>query len=296
MSRCLELLAFCFTLLVVFMGIAAGSTFVPRLVQTVDAALHGKPWEGPALALLVAGSCGPILIGAGMAGGMSWLLWTARGLCQRMKEFPEEPWLWRTEWRRRQVRLSNKVATGFLVSAIICYLLIIAPLGIYLASIKNAGMVYTFLVALLLFLLLFTWRQWANRKRNRSVLTFETLPGQINGEFCGVVTLPLEFPNGTAFHVRLMCEETLVNHARSGNTNDGYSMLTNTQNGRSRSDSQTSKVYDETKLITPQASQMTPGSTSVPVSFVIPGNLPSTGTITQPGDSGIHTASTRHYC
>ena len=285
----------CFVQCVALIGIVVGSNYVPELARVVRALMNGQPWHGPELARLVACVCGPILMGAGVTVGLYWYVSDSSRLRQRKASFPDQPWLWREEWQAKQIRLSNRAGLGFLAAAMLAYVLIIFPLGIYLASLKNAGMVYVFLVALALFLLLFIWQQWINRIRNRSVLNLETLPGRINGDFSGLVTIPLSFPEGTTFHVRLRCEETVLPHARSGNTNDVISVLTNTQNGRSRSYSHTSTVYDDTKLVTPEASHTTPGSTSVPLSFVIPGNLPSTGTIIEPAGSGSNTAATRHY-
>ena len=285
----------CFTQCVALIGIVVGSNYVPELVRVLQEVMKGQPWQGPELARLVACVCGPILMGAGVTVGLYWYVSDSSRLRQRIASFPDQPWLWREEWQAKQIRLSNRAGLGFLAAAMLAYVLIIFPLGIYLASLKNAGMVYVFLVALALFLLLFIWQQWINRIRNRSVLNLETLPGRINGDFSGLVMIPLSFPEGTTFHVRLRCEETVLSHARSGNTNDVISILTNTQNGRSRSHSHTSTVYDVTKLVTPEACQVTQGSTSVPVSFAIPGNLPSTGMITKAAGSGSNTAATRHY-
>jgi hypothetical protein len=286
----------CFIQCVALIGIVVGSNYVPELARVVRAVMNGgQPWQGQELARLVACVCGPILMGTCLTVCLYWYVYASSLLRKRVASYPDQPWLWREEWQAKQIRLSNRAAVGFLAAATLAYVLIIVPLGIYLASLKNAGMVYAFLVALALFLLLFIWRQWVNRIRNRSVLNLETLPGWINGDFSGLVTMPLAFPQGTTFHVRLRCEQTLVNHARLGNTNDAVNVLTNTKNGPSRSDSQTSTVYDDTKQVTPEASHVTPDSTSVPVSFVIPGNLPSTGTITEPAVSGSNTAATRHY-
>ncbi len=289
------LLLFCFVQCVALIGMIVGSNYVRELVRVLRGVMKGQPWQGPELARLVACVCGPILMGAGVTVGLYWYVSDSSRLRQRIASFPDQPWLWREEWQAKQIRLSNRAAVGFLAAATLAYLMILLPLGIYLASLKNAGMVYVFLVALALFLLLFIWQQWINRIRNRSVLSLETLPGRINGDFSGLVTIPLSFPDGTTFHVRLRCEETVLSHARSGNTNDVISILTNTRNGRSRSHSHTSTVYDVTKLVTPEACQITQGSTSVPVSFAIPGHLPSTGTITEPASSGSNTAATRHY-
>ena len=280
---------------VALLGLVVGSNYVPELTRVVRAAMNGQPWQGPELARLIACVCGPILMGAGLTVCLYWYVYASSQLRKRVASFPDQPWLWREEWQARRIRLSNRTAVASLAAATLAYVLICFPLGIYLASLKNAGMVYAFLVGLALFLLLFIWRQWVNRIRNRSVLTLDTLPGRINGDFSGLVTMPLSFPKGTTFHVRLRCEETLEHHARTGNTNDAFSVLTNSQNGRSRSFSHTSTVHDDTKLVTSEASHVTPDSTSVPVTFAIPGNLPSTGTIIKPAGSGSNTASTRYY-
>lgn len=280
---------------VAFIGVVVGGTFVPELTRIIRAAMNGQPWQVPEFARLVACVCGPILMGSGVTVGLYWYIYELIRLRKRMASFPDQPWLWREDWQAKQIQLSNRAAVAFLAAATLAYLLIVVPLGIYLASLKNAGMVYAFLTALALFLLLFILQQWINRIRNRSVLYLETLPGRINGDFSGLVTLPLSFPQGTTIHVRLRCEETIVSHARLGNRNDAVSVLTNTQNSRSRSDSQTSIVYDDTKLVTPEAGPVTSDSTSVRVSFAIPGNLSSTGTVTKPAGPGSNTAETRHY-
>jgi hypothetical protein len=280
---------------VALIGIVIGSNYVPELTRVVRAVMHGQPWQGPELARLVACVCGPILMGVGVTVGLYWYVSASSRLRKRVASFPDQPWLWREDWQAGKIRQSNRADVGFLAAATLAYVLVFFPLGIYLASLKNAGLVYAFLVAVALFLLLFIWRQWVNRIRNRSVLNLETLPGQINGDFSGLITMPLSFPNGTTFHVRLRCEETVVSHARTGNNNDAFSVLTNSQNGRSRSYSHTSTVHDDTKLVTPEASHVTAGSTPVPVSFAIPGNLPSTGTITKAPGSGSNTAATCHY-
>ncbi len=288
------LLIFCFVQCVALIGIVVGSNYVPELTRVIREVMKGQPWQGPELARLVACVCGPILMGAGVTVGLYWYVFDSSRLRQRIASFPDQPWLWREEWQAKQIRLSNRAAIGFLAAATLAYMLIVVPLGIYLASLKNAGMVYVFLVALALFLLLFIWQQWINRIRNRSVLSLETLPGRINGDFSGLVTIPLSFPDGTTFHVRLRCEETVLSHARSGNTNDVISILTNTRNGRSRSNSQTRPFMTSqncgTRSLPHYAAQY-----FVPVSFAIPGHLPSTGTITEPASSGSSTAATRHY-
>ncbi len=145
------------------------------------------------------------------------------------------------------------------------------------------------------FLLIFVWRQSINWNRNRSVLQLETLPGRISGEFRGLAMIPVSFPEGVTFQVRLLCELTQTTHARLGNTNDPVSVLTNTQNSKSRSETRTSIVYEAKNLSTPAEHLTTPHGTSVPVTFAIPGNLPSTGTVSEPAGSDSNTGVTRHF-
>lgn len=294
MRKFWKLVLCCFIQFVAIIGFIVGCNYVPPLVQVVRAAMTGQPWQLPELARLVACVSGPGLIGAGLTAGLYWFIIAQSRLQKRVAAFPDQPWLWREDWQAKQIRLSNRAAVGFLTAATLAYLLILMPLGIYLASLKNAWMVYTFLAVLALFLLLFIWRQWINRIRNRSVLNFETLPGRINGDFSGRAIIPLSFREGTVFHVRLRCELTVVNHARSGNTDDAISVLTNTQNRKSQSVSHTSTVYDDTRLVTPAVDHDVPGSTTVPVLFGIPNNLPPTGTTFESAGADSNTAVTRH--
>ena len=137
----------------------------------------------------------------------------------------------------------------FCLFATTCFVLIALPPGIYLASLKNPGMIHAFLAVPALFLLFFMRLCWINRLRNRSTLRLETLPGLIGGSFAGIATVPLSFPKDTTFHVKLRCEVSQRVPTALGTRGDVISVLTNSQNGPYRSDVQTSTVDEEVKLV-----------------------------------------------
>jgi hypothetical protein len=124
----------------------------------------------------------------------------------------------------------------------------LGPLGIHLASHKNAGAVYAFLGVLAAFLGLFAGLQWVNRRRNRAELELQTLPGRIGGRFAAIATIPEAFDPGTGVRVTLRCVLTQSTAVGSGNTDDAVSVLTDTRNARRRSDSSTSTVFEDTRL------------------------------------------------
>jgi hypothetical protein len=275
-------LAICgFAQFIALIGVLIGCGFAPQLGQLISSAMNGHPWQVGELARLVACTCGPILFGSFVTLGLIWYVRSSFQLWKRMADFPEQPWLWRADWEDGLIRLSNNAALAFFVVATISYLLIALPLGIYLASLKNARMVYAFLAVLALFLLFFLRMFWVNRTRNRSILQLETLPGVVGGRFSGIATVPLSFPKDTTFHVKLRCELSQRVHTPSGTRSDPISVLTDSQNGSSRSDTQTSTVYEDEKLVTPEDDTLTSQSTAVRVAFEIPANLPSTGTVTE---------------
>lgn len=270
-----------FAQFVALIAILIGCGYVPQLAQLVTSAMNGLPWQGSELARLVACTCGPILLGTFVTLGLMWYVRSSFQLWKRMADYPEQPWQWRTDWESGVIRLSNNAAAIFFVIATTSYLLIALPLGIYLASLKNTTMVYAFLAVLGVFLLFFMRILWVNRLRNRSTLQLETLPGVVGGRFSAIATIPFSFPKDTIFHVRLRCEVSQSSHIPSGRRDDAISVLTNTQNGPHRSDSQTSTVYEDVKIVTSEDAGAATESTSVRVAFEIPENLPSTGTVTE---------------
>ena len=276
------LLAICgFAQFIALIGILIGWGFVPQLAQLISSAIDGQPWQVSELARLVACSCGPILLGTFTTLGLIWYVRSSFQLWKRMANFPKQPWLWRPDWEAGLVRLSNIAAITFLIVAGTSYLLVALPLGIYLASLKNAKMVYAFLAVLALFLLFVMRMFWVNRLRSRSTLQLETLPGEIGGRFSGVATIPLSFPKDTTFHAKLRCEVSRRSHIPSGTQGDVITVLTDSHNGRYRSDTQTWTVYEDAKLVASEDAGLASQSTSVRIAFEIPANLPSTGTVTE---------------
>jgi hypothetical protein len=283
------LFAICgFAQFIALIGILIGGGFVRQLAQLISSAISGQPWQVSELARLVACSFGPILLGTFITLGLIWYVRSSLQLWKRRADFPEQPWLWRSDWEAGRIRLSNNAALVFCLVATTSFVLIALPLGIYLASLKNPGMVYAFLAVLALFQLFFMRLCWVNRIRNRSTLQLETLPGLIGGSFSGIATVPLSFPKDTTFHVKLRCELSQRVHTPSGTRGDVISVLTNSQNGSNRSDAQTSTVYEEVKLVASEHDGMDTPVTSVRIAFEIPANLPSSGTVTEVGAGEHH--------
>ena len=276
------LLVICgFAQCVTLIGILIGCGFVPQLTQQISSAIDGQPWQVSELARLVACACGPILIGTYITLGLIWYVRSSFQLWQRMADFPDRPWLWRPDWEVGRIRLGNNAAIVFCLIATTSFVLIALPLGIYLASLKNAGLVYTFLAAVALFLLFVMRMCWINRTRNRSTLQLETLPGEVGGRFSGIATIPMSFAGNATFHVKLSCKVTQNVHKLPGLRTDALSVLTDTNNGPNRSDTQTWTVYEDVKLVESDNASLGSQSTSVRVAFEIPANLPSTGTVTE---------------
>jgi hypothetical protein len=197
-------------------GILIGWGFVPQLAQLISSAIDGQPWQVSELARLVACTCGPILLGTFTTLGLIWYVRSSFQLWKRMADFPSSPGFGVLTGKPALIRLSNIAADHFSCIATTSYLLIALPLGIYLASLKNAKMVYAFLAVLALFLLFVMRMFWVNRLRNRSTLQLETLPGVVGGRFSAIATIPLSFPKDTIFHVRLRCEVSQSSHIPSG--------------------------------------------------------------------------------
>ena len=112
------------------------------------------------------------------------------------------------------------------------------------------------------------------------MLQLETLPGVVGGRFSGIATIPLSFPTEATLHVKLRCEVSQRVHTPSGTRSDPISVLSDSQNGPYRTDTQTSIVYEDEKLVTSEDAGAKNQNTAVRVAFEIPANLPSTRTVT----------------
>jgi hypothetical protein len=282
MSRIIEFLIFSFVQLTALTGILIGCGYIPPLVRLVSAASDDQPWNVAETARLTAIVCGPVLIGLlVMIGSILYMVYLHR-LRKRMAAFPNEPWLWRTDWAAGLVRLSNRSAVTTTIITTVFYVFVILPLGVFLASVKNTAMVYGFLGVLGLFMLVFFRILWANRRWNESELQLVTLPGLIGEQFSAVATIPEMFPEAQTFQVKLRCELTQSHGSRSGGKDDVVSVLTGTKNNhRSSSYSHTMTVYEDCRSIEIRWPDDGSGRTKFPVTFDIPAAQQPSGKRTQ---------------
>jgi hypothetical protein len=295
MARILELAIVCVALLVALVAIRVGTLYVPELVRAVSAALGDGPWRAGELGRLVASALGPMLVGGLVCLGLLAYLVSAHRLRRAMAASPDQPWRWRSDWAAGRIRLSNRAPVAALVIATVLYAFVVVPLGIHLASLKNAGAVYAFLGVLAAFLGLFAGQQWVNRRRNCAELELQTLPGRIGGQFAAIATIPEAFDPGTGVRVTLRCVLTQSTAVGSGNTDDAVSVLTDTRNARRRSDSSTSTVFEDARLATVEDRGGSPRDARIRVVFDIPPELPATGVVFSGGGSDGSSRVTRHY-
>lgn len=208
---------------------------------------------------------GPCYVGLSMILGAQWILRRLVRMSHRERTHPDQPWMWAEDWAERRIRLNNKPAafiTGFFVGL---YLLVLVPLGIVLASVKNGALVYSFLAVAGFVLWAIARWMWRNRHWNRSELQLDTLPGVVGGEFRATATLPFELPNETALKVRLRCEEASQLHEEQHRRENKQS-------------SQTMSVilWDEEQVAVTCSAMAGTQQTLVPVQFQIPGDCSPT--------------------
>ena len=277
MPRFLEIAICLVAQCVAAIGILIGFGFVNPLFRYASAVLQGQPWQGGELARLVACVCGPIFLGLLVIAGLTWHLWSSAVTRKRMRIFPDQPWMWRADWAKKRVQLSNRVVVWFAVLSATFYGLVAVPLGIYLASRKNAGLVYSFLGVVVFILLIFFRIRWINRRWNRSDLQLETLPGVVGGTFSGVATIPESFPAGTVFRVALRCDQTRSTSSNPNRTEDLADIVLGTKPDRGRSTLVTTTIYEDHRVVSVEPASHSAEVTVFPISFQIPGELPSSG-------------------
>jgi hypothetical protein len=283
MPRFVEILISVFAQSVAAIGILIGWGYVAPLVQYVSAAMQGQPWLAGELALRIVRVTGPVLLGMSVIVGVVWLLWSSHVTRTRMRQHPTEPWMWQPEWAEKSIQLSNRLAIGIVAVSATFYGLVVVPLGIYLASLKNAWVVYSFVRVVVFFLLIYFRILWVNRRWNRSHLQLDTLPGVIGGHFAAVATIPESLPAGTVLRVALRCDMT----RRSSTPADGREDLVDAVIGTQRSSNghstmRTSSIFEDSTTVTIEtatgdAAPRPAPETVIPISFPIPNDLPSSG-------------------
>lgn len=278
MPRLIEVAICVFAQCVCVLGILMGLGFVTPLLKYASGAIQGQPWLGGELARLIALVCGPVLVGLFTFVGLAWHLWSSQVKRQRMRQYPDQPWMWQSDWAEKSIRLSNYLALYITIIASALYVLVVAPMGIYLASLKNATLVYLFVGAVGYFLLVFFRLLWVNRLWNRSSIQLETLPGVIGGLFEGVVTIPESIPEGTVMRITIRCDMTRSARTSPDGKEDLVDMVTGVErSSHGQSSSQTQTIYEDVRLLTITRTSLESEATVLPVSFQIPGKLPSSG-------------------
>lgn len=279
MPRFVEILISVFAVCVAAIGILIGWGYVAPLVQYVSAAMQGQPWLAGELALRIVRVTGPVLLGMSVIVGVAWLLWSSQVTRNRMRQYPDQPWMWQADWAEKMIRLSNRSAIWIVVLSTAFYSLVLIPLGIYMASIKLNWVVYSFLGAIGFFLLIFSRILWVNRRWNRSFLRLDTLPGVIGGRFAGVATIPESLPIGTVLRVTLRCNITQSSSTPADGRKDLVDAVIGTQrSSNGQSSLQTSTIFEDHFMFTVDPTASTADATTVvPIAFPVPPDLPSSG-------------------
>lgn len=298
MPRLIEVAICVFAQCVCVLSILIGLGFVTPLLKYASSAIQGQPWHGGELARLIALVCGPVLVGLFTFVGLAWHLWSSQVTRRRMRQYPDQPWMWRSDWAEKSIRLSNYKTLWVTIIASVLYGLVVAPMGIYFASLKNASLVYSFVGAVGCFLLIFFRLLWVNHRWNRSSIQLETLPGEIGGRFEGVVTISESIPEGAVMRIALRCDMTRSARSSPDGREDLVDLVTGmerTRNGQSSSQTQT--IYEESRLFTVTRSSLESAATKLPVSFQIPGHLPSSGKQLPSASDGLsHRTRINDYC
>lgn len=278
MYRLLEIAIYLLAMGVGAVGILFGLANVSQLVSYAAGAANGPAWQIGELGRRVTLVNGPIFMGLFTVVGLAWHLVSTQAIRKRMREFPGQPWMWQSDWAAKSIQLSNRSTIGITIIASTLYGLVVVPMGVYLASLKNAGLVYAFLGAVGFFLLIFFRLLWVNRRWNGSNMRLETLPGVIGGRFAGEATLPEAFAEGTVFRVTLRCEMTRSVNSKGRTTDDLTNVALGTERTRgSHSHTYTQTVFETHHLITVDPALLASETTVLPISFDVPPNLPSSG-------------------
>ena len=134
MPRLIEVAICVFAQCVCVLGILIGLGFVTPLLKYATSAIQGQPWHAGELARLIALVCGPVLVGLFAFVGLAWHLWSSQVTRQRMRQYPDQPWMWQVDWAEKSIRLSNHKTLWVTIIASALYGLVVVPMGIYFDS------------------------------------------------------------------------------------------------------------------------------------------------------------------
>lgn len=297
MPRLIEIAICLFAQCVSVLGILIGLGYVTPLLKYASTAIQGQPWQQGELARLIALVCGPVLVGLFTFVGLTWHLWSTQVMRQRMRKYPEQPWMWQSDWAEKSIRLSNHTSLWITIISTALYSLVVVPMGIYFASLKIASLVYLFVGAVGCFLLIFFRLLWVNHRWNHSSIQLGTLPGVIGGQFEGVVTIPESIPEGTIMRIALRCDMTRSARSSPDGNEDLVDMVTGMERSRNgQSSLQTQTLYEEIRRFNVARTSLESAATVLPVSFQIPKNLPSSGKQPSASDGLSFRTRITDYC
>jgi hypothetical protein len=232
------------------LGISNAGTFF----EVLNGLAQGQPWDYAEFAKRLAAFSSPTGLGVALIVGLELLLRHGRVTHARSLRFAEQPWLWRPEWAKRRIRLSNRKVVAACLAALAVFGLVMVPVGLWMASQKAATVVYVFLGLTGTLLLAVMRMVWLNRRWGRSELEILTLPGVIGGPFRGTVLLSEALPEGTALRVTLKCTRHCTSTMRpSGDTH-----------------SVTDTIWQDQKILLTALSMDRPNAVAIPCSFAIP--------------------------
>ncbi len=243
-----------FAQLLMIVPIGIGISNAGSFFELLNGLIQGQPWNYAEFAKRLAAFSSPTGLGVALIVGLELILRQGGVGDARSLRFPEKPWLWKPEWAKRRIRLSNRTAVVAFLAAFGVYGLVLVPVALWMASQKAATFVYVFFGLIGLFLLALVRMTWLNRRWGRSELEILTLPGVIGGPFRGTVLLSEALPEGTALRVTLKCVRTRTFTMRpSGDTH-----------------SVTDTIWQDQKILLTALSMGQHDAVAIPCSFAIP--------------------------
>ena len=232
------------------MGISNAQSFFDLL----NGLAQGQPWDYAEFAKRLAAFSSPTALGTALIVGLELILRQGKQAETRAHLYPDQPWLWKPMWAERRIKLSNRSVVAACLAALAVYGFVLVPVGLWMASQKQATVVYVFFGLIGLFLLAVIRMMWLNRRWGSSELEILTLPGVIGGPFRGKVILSESLPDGTALRVTLNCNRIRTNRMHpSGETH-----------------SVTDTIWQDQKILVTSPSMAQPNAVAIPCSFAIP--------------------------
>lgn len=177
---------------------------------------------------------------------------------QREQQYPEQPWLWKKDWRDGAIRSDDRERLlGIGIFALI-WNAISAPLPFVLVSEWQSGnqaALIGLLFPLIGLILAGVWgkRWWHRRRFGELILQLDPWPGRIGGQLQGAVAIPRSMPPGTTVTLTL----SSVRRRQRGS-------------GKNRKTVE-DVLWQKVQLVT--VSRVGLQRSSVPVRFVLPAGL-----------------------